>query len=41
LQRKDKEHKQTEHGTEDDEAAALLQALIDEGEYDGDSDDNE
>lgn len=41
LQRKDQENKQTEHGTEDDEAAALLQALIDEGEYDGDSDDNE
>jgi integrase/recombinase XerD len=34
LQRKDKdkERKQTEHGTEDDEAAALLQALIDEGD---------
>jgi integrase/recombinase XerD len=41
LKRKDKENKQTEHGTEDDEAAELLQALIDEGEYDGDSDDNE
>ena len=41
MQRKAQEHKQTEHGTEDDEAAALLQALIDDGEYDGNSDDNE
>lgn len=41
MQRKDKEHKQTEHGTEDDEAAALLQALIDEGDNDMDDVDSE